>query len=136
MVLSDEYIAGFFDGEGCLTVAKNGVNKIPSVRFSLVNNNRKILELVQEKYGGKLYLKIPPTEQANISYVLQISDFTTIIKSILPFLVIKKEVAELALKFRTLVTKRGGNGKKIPKRNMDLRWEIYDKIRILNKRGR
>jgi hypothetical protein len=47
--LSLEYIAGFFDGEGCVTVGKNG-----SLALGIVNTSLPTLLGIQEAVGGSV----------------------------------------------------------------------------------
>lgn len=44
-----QYLAGFFDGEGCITIGNNG-----SLCLGVVNTNRKVLELFVERLGGTI----------------------------------------------------------------------------------
>lgn len=47
--MSLEYLAGFFDGEGCITIGSNG-----GVTISVVNTNKKILEMFEFEFNGTL----------------------------------------------------------------------------------
>ncbi len=62
VVLTADYVAGFIDGEGCFELGVSRTNKAklrygwrPRVRFSIVQKQKEVLELVQEFFGlGKL----------------------------------------------------------------------------------
>lgn len=43
------YFAGFFDGEGCVQISRNG-----SVQLRIINTNLAILEKIQEVFGGSV----------------------------------------------------------------------------------
>jgi hypothetical protein len=43
------YLTGFFDGEGCVTVSKNG-----SIALGIVNTHLPTLQLFQEVFGGSV----------------------------------------------------------------------------------
>lgn len=43
------YLAGFFDGEGCVTIGKNG-----SLCLGIVNTSLPVLEMMQEELGGTI----------------------------------------------------------------------------------
>lgn len=56
-----EWLAGFFDGEGCVLLSpcrpKAGGVVYYSARLTLTQKDRKILETIQEQYGGRLRRK-------------------------------------------------------------------------------
>lgn len=43
------YLAGFFDGEGCVCISKNG-----SIQLRIINTNLEILKKFQQTFGGSL----------------------------------------------------------------------------------
>ncbi len=43
------YLAGFFDGEGCVSITKNG-----SVDLRIVNTNKSVLEEFKDRFGGSV----------------------------------------------------------------------------------
>jgi len=43
------YLAGFFDGEGCVSVGDNG-----NIALRVINTNLEVLELFKEKLGGSI----------------------------------------------------------------------------------
>lgn len=52
------YLAGFFDGEGCVQFQKNA-NPTPGtggIRISIMNTDRKILQQFQQSFKGSLRL--------------------------------------------------------------------------------
>lgn len=54
--ISPQYVAGFFDGEGCVGLYRNsGGTKTYRPRARFTNTNRKVLVEIQNKYGGCLY---------------------------------------------------------------------------------
>jgi intein-encoded DNA endonuclease-like protein len=53
-MLSAEYIAGFFDGEGCVGISTRGRGKHPYLRVSVTNTNKEILLLMKAQFGGFL----------------------------------------------------------------------------------
>src|SRR6266436_1144880 len=56
-MISAEYIAGFFDGEGCIDFKRTGQARMIAVRAALTNTNLEFLKLIQIQYGGKIYSK-------------------------------------------------------------------------------
>lgn len=51
------YIGGFFDGEGCVQVGKNG-----SIQLRIINTNRVILDYIRSIFGGSV---APRTQKVN-----------------------------------------------------------------------
>jgi hypothetical protein len=47
------YIAGFFDGEGCITLYINP-SGYPCVHVSMANNNKSILEWIKSTFEGSI----------------------------------------------------------------------------------
>ena len=99
-MLSREYIAGLFDGEGSVTIGctkKSRTNWAFVPHASLANNYKPILELLQKEFGGY----IGPVGGKSRCWAL---NFTTkaakdFLLVILPFLVIKKKQAEILVDF-------------------------------------
>jgi len=56
-----------------------------------------------------------------------------ICRGCLPYLIIKRQQALLALKFP--INKRGRGGKRISQRNLELRGALKTELTVLNKRG-
>lgn len=51
---SPQWLAGFFDGEGCVNVTLVGKSRRPSLRVYLVNTDAAVLGLIASAYGGRL----------------------------------------------------------------------------------
>lgn len=62
-MLSDKYIAGFFDADGSFTI--NWEKKKLALNFSQLSSNNKILYMIREAIGGNIY---EPTGK-NVSYL-------------------------------------------------------------------
>ena len=48
--MTNEYVAGLFDGEGCVYIAK----RLTSMQINITQNTTGILQLLQNKFGGKI----------------------------------------------------------------------------------
>jgi hypothetical protein len=100
-MVSDEYAAGFFDGEGCVNITVRGKFRQVSLRVMIVNTDEWILKELQLQYGGnlmtprKLKQGWKPTRQLSLTGKVAI-DF---LHKIYPFLRIKRRQAELAFEF-------------------------------------
>ena len=100
------YFAGFFDGEGCITIAKTK----PSFgrlrpRFALsvrvVQANEWIIQLFKFYFGGKVYLR--PSIEYRQQWMWEVNNKKAVpfLRLILPYLKLKKSEAELAIEFQT-----------------------------------
>ena len=97
------YIAGLIDGEGCITVkqhrSKAGLTRFDiSVEVAMVANQP--VQLIQALFGGNIYHR-PPNNRGKLDYskiMLSGEKAATMLKLILPYLLVKKPQAELALR--------------------------------------
>lgn len=133
-----DYLAGFFDGEGCITVA---INRTPgekikrgtpgkvyvkySLSVQLTNTDRSTLDYCQERWGGHVYLQSKSkNSHRRDCFVWRVNG-----KKSIPFLTDikghlrqKNKQADLALEFVNLP----------PTHNVEKRAELCDEIRWLN----
>lgn len=104
-MLSLEYIAGLVDGEGSIGI----INRMVSNRayldpyIHISNCNKEILEQVKESLGvGNVYKEGRQTTGHRDAYLYACSSRATIetaLTKLLPYLVIKKQLAEIVLEF-------------------------------------
>ncbi len=98
-----KYLAGLFDGEGHIGISQTNptgshISMIFALQASIANNHRGVLEQIQIEYGGGI-------SSSRNCWTLQwtsknAADF---LRKIEPYLIIKKEQADLALEFDRLV---------------------------------
>ena len=94
------YIAGFFDGEGCIRIkrASQGGNSY-YIWVAITNSNKSILDYIADIFGGSVK-KAEKTPNKTIYHLLiTSSEATDMLKILLGFLREKKEQAELAINF-------------------------------------
>ena len=94
------YMAGFFDGEGCICIGKSphGISLI----CSITQCNEWILQLFKMRFGGTVRLRQPYKAEKYRTFSWNISGgkagiFLGIIK---PYLMLKRAEAELAIQFQ------------------------------------
>ncbi|SRR5258708_4687996 len=141
------YMAGFFDGEGYVYLQKVNRNHAYSLWVVVSNTNQEPLRLMKERWGGHLaYVKRHNLIQRDI-YRLFISTNNAIrfLEEVLPYLIIKKPQAELALEFDIHVKDfkrryRHVKGKKgiqpLPPEAASIRDDFVQRMKNLNRRGR
>ena len=107
-MISIEYLAGFFDGEGYVGVAKHRSGNY-ILQMSISNTELLLLQSIQAEYGGKIHLS--PERRSQIRkpayhihwWGIGVKNMATLL---LPYTKIKGSQLKLALEFP--VGKRGG----------------------------
>ena len=100
------YLAGFFDGEGCICLSKRSYPKSKGYTFRVictcVNANPKPIFRLQQLFGGSKVSKRWPNKGTMFAYYWQIEAHKAFLflKTLLPYLIVKKEEAELAILFQ------------------------------------
>ncbi len=103
-MITDQYAAGIFDGEGCIAssayYSPGKYEKFPrvSIQIAVANNHRGLLEEFVTKYGGKVWTK--SKDRRCLAWRLHskkpMRDF---LLAVLPYLIVKKEEALLSFQF-------------------------------------
>lgn len=141
MILTTQYCAGFFDGEGSVKVDRRlpvpGRNyAYYCVKVTVGNTNREVLEAFQETWGGpiheyrtakdhhKRFYSWRPGPRASIAFL----------KAVLPHLIVKRAVAEKALALYQTHKMGGRHRTRYLAEEMNRRNELYLDIRELNHR--
>lgn len=94
------YIAGFFDGEGCVRIkqANQGGNSYYVIAH-ITNTNESILKDVEKLFGGKTRMQERGKNKDVYNWCVTSSEAVDFLKTLSPFLKEKKEQAELAIYF-------------------------------------
>lgn len=105
--MTPEYLAGFFDGEGCIDCQrmypKEGKGKLyvrPRIRVSQTASSRIVLDKLQATFGGHLYHRKSKknSERDSISWeILDTAGMKRMLEMMLPHLIGKAEQAKLVL---------------------------------------
>ena len=136
------YIAGFVDGEGCITLVprkKKGKCNGYFARISIANTNLEILTWIKSYFGGCLSLRKRRSPRHKPAWELLFSEIQAeeFVKVIMPWLRIKRRQAKVLLEYRRSVAAT----KHYPDRSglsPTIRMErdaLYGKIRQLNQKG-
>lgn len=126
-ILDWAYLAGFFDGEGCISLHSRYRTDGWRVRLTISQSDYRLREL-HAKFGVGLLRRIEPTGRfrSRPSYQWIINpakDVAWILEGILPFLVFKKAQAELAVRLcdrKISVEEQWAIGKKIKRVKREL----------------
>lgn len=115
--ISLEYLAGFFDGEGCIVIDKDRRKKSPNyqlvARIKLAAHQSSVLYEFLKRFGGniynhKAYVTFYYSAKAQKSWRVNGQFAYSFLLTISPFLVLKKPQAELAMEFYTSKFNRSG----------------------------
>lgn len=148
MKLTDQYIAGFVDGEGYISIlklrrksARGGIWYQPCIKISQREKDSEVLCLIYARYKGTFNKRRVYADNSLPSITLDIKNKQVIkemLTNLLPYLVVKKKQAELVLEFISYagVRSRNAEGKKIIDNLKEKQSQLYEKDRKLNKRGR
>jgi len=138
--LSKEYIAGFVDGEGCVSLAWR-LKKYVTPSLQITNTNLDVLILIQDIYGGTVSKRIEKRLNRKDSWCLSMFGnlAMNLIRDIEPFLVVKKSQAEIIMGLNRCSIERDVLGRL--KRRMTPEMEKdnitrVNRIRELNMRGK
>jgi len=124
------YIAGFFDGEGCVRIkqANQGGNSYYLIAH-ITNTNPVILKKVKDLFGGNTRVQEKGRNKPIYNWYITSSEANDFLKTLQPFLIEKKSQAELGIKFHE--TKENMTPKekeKNYKKMMDMKKEIIGNI--------
>jgi len=125
------YLAGLVDGEGSILLCKGKKYTVPSyiLRVKVVNTNKQVIEWIQKRIKGRIDIRKSDNKWRTL-FIWSIHKKEIIhnfLKAILPYLIIKKEQAKIALQF-----KNGQNPLSLKERI--IRENLYQDLKLLNKK--
>jgi len=132
------YLAGIVDGEGCISLRRHTQkNRRPTwdIRIYVVSTDKVLIDWLKENFGGLTYFrnsKKNPHWKTKHEWIISKKQLTPVLHAILPYLVIKKEHCELAIKFRDTYT--GKRHWRIPEELSIIRHQCFESIKKLNHR--
>lgn len=142
------YLAGFIDADGCIGLYKRKPDKENwsngyQVYLGLTNRDLKVLNWAQDKIGGHLNEKKRYDPKHSKAYSLQIRGLTQVLKTleqIQPYLITKKDQANLVILFSKEIDKLTGGKKEKPKSKLsneeiEKREKFFLQMKELNRRG-
>lgn len=134
------YIAGIIDGEGHIGIKtafdkKKSKNVSHAVRVVIVNTNVRLMEWFTSRFGGSIACSKERRADWKPRYSWQLHGrrAEVFLDAILPFLVVKREQAEVVLRLREAGRHQGAQG--LSADVVDLRERLKSQIHQLNARG-
>jgi len=133
-----KYLAGIIDGEGCIGVYKakdKGKYLKYFVCVVVKNTSEELIFWLKENFGGHIKFQKTKNKKWKDCWGWHVNSkkAVTLLKKVLPYLIVKKEQAELSIKFQKKVKRYGVMG--VPKDVLEERESFYIKSRKLNQRG-
>src|SRR4030042_87280 len=122
------YLAGFFDGEGCVTIIK-GKNHLGNVQYSLrvivVNTNEYVLHLYKLSFGGRIQKRKYKKPEWRDCYAWELGSTRAydFLKCVYPYLILKKAQADLAFEFQENQSKYAGSNIRLSDKEISMREE-------------
>ncbi len=149
-MLSQQYIAGFFDGEGYFGIMKSKAQNnatfdyryIPAIKVAQRLKDREVLDKIQQIYGGRLETRIHkrPNQQPSIALVfVNFKEVDRVLTDLLEYLIVKKKSATILKEFIQLGYSSPGNtsdkNREYKKVIQEKRNKLYKRILISNHVG-
>ena len=121
-----KWLAGFFDGEGCIQVPHG--KSAPRPRFTIVNTHLETMEIISKRLQVRLRRRKFNYDRRPL-YCITLSDSKAIksISKMIPYLITKRKQAELVSKLG-----KGKCGEELSKGELNKRMIIREKIHKLN----
>ena len=148
-MMSDEYIAGFVDGEGYLGImkhsdkrSKHGYNYVPAIKIAQTLKDRKVLDLISQRFDYNIDPVRKGKGNHNDSVAISFRSavkVAALLDAIEDKLIVKKEQAKILRQFIETKYKLPWNKKENVEYNskmLEKRHQLYMSIRHLNQRGR
>ena len=132
------YAAGMVDGEGCICIYKKKIrNKIVDLRKNfhlqviVTQKDGRIIDWLIGNFGGSAYLhwKGSPTGYSH-EWVLNHTNALKFLKQIEPFLIYKKNQAQIGIRFQERIN-TAGNRYKLTDHELEIRNSLYEEIKRL-----
>jgi hypothetical protein len=131
------YIAGLFDGEGYVRCSfkKHHKRRKRNMEFwiTVTNTYRPILEYLRANFGGSIYGSPSRSSKHKMSYFWKLTtrNAFVVLSQIAPYLKIKREQANLPLRNKALITKKG------PRSDSEIKalTDLTNKMNVLTRRG-
>lgn len=97
------YLAGFLDGEGCVTIAKDNKGKYFRLRLTASNVVASPIVALLETFGGKMYYseQTDKTKQPIYAWRICGNSAANCINTLLPYSLVKRSQYLLAIEFQT-----------------------------------
>ena len=130
------YCAGLIDGEGCIKIQRtmNKDRKSPKYETSITvrMTAKQPVEFLTKTFNGNLTSNILYTGKIYWSWTVLSTKAKAVAERLLPFLVFKKNQAELLIEFQNRLTANWGSGCSLSQAEIALRDELWLRLKALH----
>lgn len=129
------YLAGIIDGEGSIGAHFHKSSGAWMTQLVVTNTNHALMDWLAERWLGNVIRCRPGTGGTKPTYFWQVTNrrVVPVLEDALPYLVLKREHAELALEWAAGCQNHGRRG--YPPEVKERRLVIVERMRELNRRG-
>jgi hypothetical protein len=139
----DAYFAGFFDADGTVGIAKASRGAF-GMNVSVCNVDANVVMAYKHRFGGSVGTRDNNDANRPVHYWnVSSAKADAFLEAIAPYLIVKRERVLLAIEFRNLYKgenclsrNRSGRSEKQTRRILQRRNSCYEKMIILNLKGR
>lgn len=105
--MSLEYLAGFIDGEGSIQIARGHWQHMTrgyTLHLAAKQTDPRPLQMLADRFGGRVIRVVPtqPRRLAHYRWGIVARQAEVAIRALEPYLIVKRDQANLALRFRAL----------------------------------
>jgi hypothetical protein len=134
------YLAGIIDGEGSFALHYSKSRSRMHVQLQIGNTDLRLMDWIRTKFGGSVTPERRTSSKWKLMFrwVAQSDTLSHLTRAVLPYLIVKRQQAELLLAFRaTLALKleKSYSTHAVSTQIFEQRLAIRDQLRVLNKRG-
>lgn len=134
------YLAGFFDGEGCISISKhhkarnNTHGHCYGISISVSNTFKSVMIWLAQVTKSQCYIRqLRTKERKHRKIIWEWRCFANgarlFLENLLPYLKVKRKQAELVLEF---LQYKGKQGRRVSNIEFQRRTNLYNKIKALN----
>lgn len=136
-----QYAAGLIDGEGYIGIQETGGSFQVRLKVAMSDKGRPAVDHMSRLYGGNIYetTRKDPRQRDTCTWTLTGEKAATVIREIKPWLIVKREPAEIALSFQMMLesANRRPNGRREWTDEMRAKAaELKARIHYANRTGR
>ena len=131
------YVAGIIDGEGCIGINITHVNGRHGqiydhmmLRVEVASTSRKLIDFLLNEFGGQFNAGKRPNRKPYYKWTVAALQGEKFLRLIYPYLLIKRDQAEIVFKFRA-TTKTPGQ--KLSVDEVAFRRKCYEELRNLKR---
>jgi len=133
-------LAAFVDGEGSIFIRSDKATGHLALEVSISNTDPRLTVWLRETFGGPKCSGEPrflPNKKAKKFYQwsLRSKHAEEIVLGVYPWLLLKKQQAEIAIAFRRTFSDGRNQSNPLTSLELTVREDLRSKIRVLNKRG-